>query len=79
MQSIGSHMQDFRSHDLGKIKTDDEAFSDVCSRLHVQPARVVFADDNISNIASAQKAGIQKTILVTSIDQLEQELANIIG
>lgn len=66
----------FSSHELKERKPDTKAYQIVLDYLQVEPQRTVFLDDNIDNIKGADQLGI-KTILVTSYDQMTDELRKI--
>ena len=48
----------YASHEIGKIKPDDEAFTHVLASLNVAADKVLFFDDNRTNIATACKLGM---------------------
>ena len=48
----------YNSYDLGKGKRDPSLFTDVVNRLKLQPAEVLFIDDNENNVQTARKAGL---------------------
>jgi putative hydrolase of the HAD superfamily len=49
----------FTSFQLGLIKPDVEVFAHVAEALALEPARILFLDDNAINVAGAQAAGFQ--------------------
>jgi epoxide hydrolase-like predicted phosphatase len=46
------------THEEGIAKPDPRIFKLACERVHVQPAEMLFLDDNVRNIAAAQALGI---------------------
>jgi HAD superfamily hydrolase (TIGR01509 family) len=48
----------FLSHLIGRVKPDKEAFDHVVEALGSPPEQVVFVDDNLENVESAQKVGL---------------------
>jgi putative hydrolase of the HAD superfamily len=49
----------FCSCDLGMRKPSPEAFLDVCNRIPIAPAQVVFFDDSRLNVRGAREAGLR--------------------
>jgi putative hydrolase of the HAD superfamily len=49
----------FASHETGLLKPDAEAFHHAASTLGVEPEAILFVDDNPSNVAAAQAAGLR--------------------
>lgn len=47
----------FLSHELGLVKPDSAVFEHVAVTLALQPARIVFLDDNAMNVAEARSVG----------------------
>jgi glucose-1-phosphatase len=47
----------FLSHELGLVKPDRAVFEHVAVTLALQPARIVFLDDNAINVAEARSVG----------------------
>lgn len=66
----------FSSYELKERKPDMKAYQIVLDYLQVEPQQTVFLDDNIDNIKGADQLGI-KTILVTSYEQMTDELRKI--
>lgn len=50
--------QAFLSFELGMVKPDREIFEHVVGQLGVQPARVLFLDDNLTNVRAARESGL---------------------
>lgn len=63
----------FSSHLLGKIKPDAEVFHHVLESLGCQPREVLFLDDNLINIETAQALGMHAT-LVRGTDEARRAL-----
>ncbi|HKI73996.1 MAG TPA: HAD family phosphatase [Pseudomonadales bacterium] len=55
LSSLHSH---FASHQLGMMKPDIEIYTHVIEQLGVQPARILFLDDNQMNVDAARSAGM---------------------
>lgn len=72
--SIFSHF--INSAEEGIKKPDPKIFLLACKKLHVKPKECLFLDDNIENIESAQKLGIETILWEKSLDKenLLQEL-----
>ena len=66
----------FSSYELKERKPDTKAYQIVLDYLQAEPQKTVFLDDNIDNIKGAEQLGI-KTILVTSFEQMTDELRKI--
>jgi len=67
----------YNSYDLGKGKRDPTLFSDVVNDLKLQPAEVLFIDDNEGNVQRARDMGLVAMQYVdhkTLIAELEQLL-----
>jgi HAD superfamily hydrolase (TIGR01509 family) len=64
----------FLSFDLGLLKPDIAAFTQVASMLGVPPERVLFLDDAALNVAGAAAAGFQ-AIRAVGADEARQRLA----
>jgi putative hydrolase of the HAD superfamily len=58
---------------MHKAKPDIGAFQYVLDDLMVTPARVLFLDDNQSNVAAAEKLDIQ-SVHVKGIEEVRQAL-----
>ncbi len=63
----------YNSFHLHKSKRDRTLFSDVCTDLSLQPADVLFTDDNAGNISRAEQAGL-RTIHFTGCAAFEERL-----
>jgi putative hydrolase of the HAD superfamily len=63
----------YSSHLMHKAKPDIGAFQYVLDDLMVTPARVLFLDDNQSNVAAAEKLDIQ-SVHVKGIEEVRQAL-----
>lgn len=63
----------FASHLLNKAKPELNIFQHVINELKVDPASILFLDDNIRNIEASKKTGIQG-LHVKGIQQVRQEL-----
>jgi glucose-1-phosphatase len=48
----------FASHLIGKIKPDEEVFHHVTETLHCAAEEVLFLDDNLLNVETASKVGM---------------------
>ena len=54
------HFNDcFLSHEIGFIKPEPAAYLHVLSSWNVEPANVLFLDDNSANVAAAARVGMQ--------------------
>ncbi len=49
----------YSSHKLGMLKPDLDVFQHVVDELACKPAAILFLDDNIINVRSAQKVGME--------------------
>ncbi len=49
----------YNSYYLGKGKQDPSLFTDVAADLKIQPAKVLFIDDNAANVSRAQGEGLR--------------------
>jgi len=49
----------YNSYYLGKGKQDPSLFRDVVADLKIQPAKVLFIDDNATNVSRAQAEGLR--------------------
>jgi putative hydrolase of the HAD superfamily len=49
----------YNSYYLGKGKRDPTLFSDVAADLGLEPAEILFIDDNPGNVARAESMGLQ--------------------
>jgi HAD superfamily hydrolase (TIGR01509 family) len=67
----------FRSHILGKLKTDEGFFESVAEHLSVPVSDMLLVDDSRENVAYAEKTGMQ-AILFLNASQLKTEL-NVYG
>ena len=63
----------YASHDMGTRKPEAQAYQLVLDYLGCDARETIFLDDNKNNVAGAKQLGIE-TILVTSFEQLKQEL-----
>jgi len=66
----------FASHEIGKVKPDDEAFEYVLEELGVSPDQVVFLDDSNTNVAAALRLGIN-ALQVKGTDSVREALSEI--
>ena len=64
----------FLSFELGRLKPDTAAFTQVAERLEVPAERVLFLDDNEINVAGAAAAGFQAARAV-GVDEARRHLA----
>src|SRR5581483_1381649 len=64
----------FLSFELGLLKPDTAAFTQVAGMLGVSPGRVLFLDDNAVNVAGAAAAGFQAH-RAAGVGQARQRLA----
>jgi FMN phosphatase YigB (HAD superfamily) len=62
------------SSDIAATKPRPDAFRAACRALSVDPARVVFVDDNPENVRGAQDAGLL-AVRYTTPEQLHLDLA----
>ena len=56
---IGLFAHHFVSHRMGEVKPDSAAFEMVAAGLPVAPDRVLFLDDNLTNVEAARSLGFQ--------------------
>ena len=63
----------FSSHLIECRKPEKESYELVLNYLQLAPSEVIFLDDNIENVSSAMKIGIN-SILVSSYDKMEDDL-----
>jgi glucose-1-phosphatase len=63
----------FLSYELGLVKPDPRIFAAVATRLPVEPARVLFLDDNAVNVEAGTAAGFVARH-VRGIDETERAL-----
>ena len=75
MQLSTAFNHHFASHLMGMVKPDAEAYQYVIDGLAVDPARILFFDDNQMNVDAARKAGMQSG-RVRGIDELQNQLKN---
>ena len=68
----------FYSFDLGSIKKDPDTFRKVLSAIDCTPDEVLFIDDQIRYVETAQSVGIQ-SIVFQSAPQLISELSTILS
>lgn len=68
----------FSSHEIGTRKPESKAYEIVLNYLECKPAETLFLDDNAENIEGARELGI-KTILVSSKEQMEEDLRKDMG
>lgn len=66
------------SHEAGVNKPDPRIYAIACERLGVQPGEVIFLDDNLENIASANDFGIH-AILFHNNDQAIREIETLLA
>ncbi len=66
----------FSSHEIKTRKPESESYEIVLDYLKCKPTETIFLDDNLDNIRGAEKLGII-TILVTSTEQMKQELKKL--
>ena len=67
----------YNSYDLGKGKSDPSLFTDVVNSLKLQPAEVLFIDDNTKHVQIARKMGL-RAILYVDHEGLVSELEDIL-
>ncbi|WP_323844716.1 HAD family phosphatase [Microbulbifer magnicolonia] len=66
----------FASHQMALAKPDPRAFRHVVDRLKVPPERVIFFDDNLTNVNAARQLGIHG-LQACSLDQVKNHLQAI--
>ena len=66
----------FASHLLNKAKPELSIFQHVINELKVEPARILFLDDNLRNIEASEKLGIQG-LHVKGLQQARQGLVKL--
>ena len=64
----------FLSYEMGLVKPDPRIFAAVATRLPVEPARVLFLDDNAVNVEAGAAAGYV-SVRVRGIDEVRRALA----
>ena len=64
----------FASHLMGIVKPDAESFLHVINSLKVEPASIIFFDDNQMNVDAAQSVGMQ-AMRVVGVSELAKALA----
>jgi len=67
----------YNSYNLGKGKRDPSLFTDVVNNLNLQPAEVLFIDDNKKNVQTAKEMGLSIIHYVT-YERLVSELENLL-
>lgn len=67
----------YNSYYLGKGKRDPSLFTDVVNDLKLQPAEVLFIDDNEKNVQTAREMGL-KAILYVDHERFVSELEDIL-
>ncbi len=67
----------FNSYTLKKSKRDPSLFRDVCVHLGVQPAEVLFIDDNSENIERAASQGL-RTIYFKDVAMFKKEIKKFV-
>jgi len=63
----------FRSHELHKLKVDDGFFNDILKSLNVDPAKVLFIDDDQQKVSMARAQGLEGLVF-ENYTQLKQSL-----
>jgi len=66
----------FYSYEMGLMKPDRRVYEKALSRIGVPADRIVFFDDNRTNIEAATAVGLQ-SILVSDFDDLAQKIGRI--
>lgn len=66
----------FPSHKTGYMKPDKEAYIHVINELKCEPGKILFFDDNRTNVDVAMEAGM-KAICVRGFDELKLKLKEI--
>lgn len=66
----------FLSYEMGMWKPDAEIYNHVLKKLKLQPNETLFFDDNLHNIESAKKLGMQ-TVLVEPPTSITEYCKNI--
>ena len=61
---VGMFDHAFLSFEVGMVKPDREIFEHVVADLRVEPAQVLFLDDNRLNVDEARAAGLQAARVV---------------
>lgn len=69
--------QIYNSYYLGKGKRDPSLFVDIIKDLKLQPAEVIFIDDNEKNVQTAREMGL-RAILYIDHERLVSELEGIL-
>ncbi len=59
------------SSTIGMRKPDEAAFHWVAGDMQLDPARILFLDDNPANVAGAQRAGMQTALIRSEADVLD--------
>jgi glucose-1-phosphatase len=74
---IGSWFRDqFISHQIGKLKPDQEAYEEVTEKLGIAPEKIIFFDDNKDNIEGAKQLG-WSAYLVQGTTELSNQLKKL--
>jgi FMN phosphatase YigB (HAD superfamily) len=68
--------QTFLSFELGMVKPDREIFEHVVGQIGVQPARILFLDDNLTNVLAARESGLRAE-RVQGVDEATQALREL--
>jgi epoxide hydrolase-like predicted phosphatase len=66
------------SHECGLRKPDPRSYALVCARLDVEPAQVVFLDDNEKCVEGARQAGLQ-AVLYSGNAQAIGDIEELLG
>lgn len=66
----------FVSHEIGKLKPDQDAYEEVSEKLGIAPKKILFFDDNQDNIEGANRAG-WTSCLVKGTAELSDELQKL--
>ena len=66
----------FASHLLNKAKPELSIFQHAINELKVEPASILFLDDNLKNVEASRKLGIQ-SLQVTGIQQIQKGLVKM--
>lgn len=67
----------FASFELGKRKPERAAFESVAAAMGVRPERILFFDDNVTNVEGARTAGMQ-AVHVRSLNDLARSVAEFL-
>lgn len=76
LDEIFSNEMIFVSFEIGIAKPDEKIYLYVLEKLDVEAGNVVFIDDNLENVESAKKVGIN-AILFESLEELKKDLGKL--